>query len=194
MLWPTLAWSQDGLEWKRHREPFIPLGTSGEWDRFNNSVATQPLVVGDELWFYYSGRTYRHGPYAAKDQGPVWGAIGLAKLRLDGFASLDASFDGGSVVTRAFVLPAGELFVNAAAEYGEVVVEVLGEAGQPVGGYKSIPLEQDAVSVPVSWPEGRKLASLKRRTVSLRFSLRNARLYAFRIGGDPGRPCLSGPR
>ena len=194
MLWPTLAWSLDGVKWTRHREPFIPLGASGEWDRFNNSVATQPLVVGSELWFYYSGRTYRHGPYAGKDQGPVWGAIGLARLRLDGFASLDASFDGGTLVTRPFILPAGELFVNARAEYGEVVIEVLDEGGRPLDGYTSVPLEQDSVSLQVLWSEGRKLAGLEGRTVSLRFSLSNARLYAFRVGNGPGLSYLSGPR
>ena len=194
MLWPTLAWSLDGLKWERRREPFIPLGTPGEWDRFNNSVATQPLVVRDELWIYYSGRTYRHGPYAGKAQGPRWGAIGLARLRLDGFASLGASFDGGTVQTRPFVLPAGELHLNVKADHGEVAVEVLDEENRPLAGYKSAPIKGDEVLLPVTWHAGLGLTSLAGRTVSLRVTLRNARLYAFRVGNGRGLGHLSGPR
>ena len=170
------------------------MGAPGEWDRFNNSVATQPLVVKDELWIYYSGRTYRHGPYAGKDEGPRWGAIGLARLRLDGFASLGASFDGGTVQTRPFVLPAGELLLNVKADHGEAIVEVLDEENRPLAGYKSASVKDDGVLLPVTWPVGLGLGSLAGRTVSLRVTLRNARLYAFRVGNGRGLAHLSGPR
>lgn len=194
MLWETLAWSRDGVSWQRHREPFIPLGGLGEWDRFNNSVASQPLVVGDELWFYYSGRTYRHDQnQGGADKGPKWGAIGLARLRLDGFASLDASFDGGTVRTRPFLAPRGELFVNAKADYGQLVVEVLDSDGQPREGYTSKPTKADGVLLPVTWTGGNRLAELAGQAVSLRFRLRNARLYAFRVGEGAGLAYLSGP-
>jgi len=172
-------------------------------------------VVGDELWFYYSGRTYRHPPYSGNDNGPEWGAIGLAKLRLDGFASLDASFDfassgaafrpgtvqtyqrtglhytSGTVQTKPFVVSAEELFLNVKADHGEVIVEVLGADGQPLSGYKSTPIKADGVLVPVKWENGRKLASLQGRVISLRFSMANARLYAFRVGKGSGLAYLS---
>ena len=35
--------------------------------------------------------------------------IGLAMLRLDGFASINASFDGGQITTRPFALVGDEL-------------------------------------------------------------------------------------
>ena len=195
MLWPELAWSGGGVHWERRREPFIPLGCPGEWDRFNNSVATQPLVVGDELWFYYSGRTHRHDPgQGGANNGPVWGAIGLARLRLDGFASLDASFDGGTVETRPFILPEGELFVNAKCDFGQLEVSVLDGDGQAIAGYESLPLKADGVRVPVAWKDGRKLADLKGERLALRFTLCNARLYAFRIGEGRGLHNLTGPQ
>ena len=37
-------------------------------------------------------------------------------LRLNGFASLAASFDGGRVTTRPFALNGNELWVNAKAD------------------------------------------------------------------------------
>ena len=80
------------------------------------------------------------------------------------------------------------------ADFGEIVVQVLREDGEPVAGYESAGLRGDGVRLLVTWPDGRRLASLAGQTVSLRFDLRNARLYAFRIGEGVGLSYLSGPR
>ena len=152
-------------------------------------------MVGDELWFHYSGRTYRHDPgQGGADNSPEWGAIGLARIRLDGFASLDASFDGGVIETRSFVVPAGELLTNAKADVGELLVQVLGPDGQPREGYRSEPVRADGLLLPVKWAGGARLADLRGQTISLRLELRNAQLYAFRIGEGSGLAYLSGPR
>ena len=201
-----LSASRDGLIWTRaHQgETFIPCGGPGEWDRFNNSISCDPVRVGDELWFYYSGRTYRHGGYSGKDRGTetdgserarvggtgsaadtpefyqgMRGAIGLAKLRLDGYVSLSASYDGGSVTT-APVLPGGDtLHLNAASRWGEIVVEVLGLDGEPVPGGVSLPVSGDGVDLEVRWPEDGPNPLATSDPVQLRFNIRNARLYAY---------------
>ena len=59
----AFAHSRDGRTWTRENHTVLPLGDVGEWDRFNQCVATAPVAVGDEWWIYYSGRTYRHGEY-----------------------------------------------------------------------------------------------------------------------------------
>jgi len=199
-----LAASRDGLSWTRvHQgERFIPCGGPGEWDRFNNSISCNPVRVGDELWFYYSGRTFRHGGYSGKDWGTedarterarvgetgvaantpgffrgMRGAIGLAKLRLDGYVSLDASYDGGSVTTVP-VLPGGDsLHLNAAARWGDIVVEVLGADGEPVA--ISEPVSGNDTDLIVRWPGGQPNPLATDDPVQLRFKLRNARLYAY---------------
>jgi hypothetical protein len=204
-----LAASRDGLSWTRvHQgERFLPCGGPGEWDRFNNSISCNPVRVGDELWFYYSGRTYRHGGYSGKDWGTetegserarvggrgrvrgqpdtpeffqgMRGAIGLAKLRLDGYVSLDASYDGGSVTTVP-VLPGGDsLHLNAAARWGDIVVEVLGPDGEPVAGGVSEPVSGNDTDLIVRWPDGQPNPLATGDPVQLRFKLRNARLYAY---------------
>ncbi|MCA9098673.1 MAG: hypothetical protein KDA36_09810, partial [Planctomycetaceae bacterium] len=106
---PQLAVSRNGLHWERPTpDPLIPLSplptdfvhkkTPGSpetgvdpfapgvpWDYGNTNInILGPLRVNDELWLYYSGRSSDHR------SSPQTGAIGLAKLRLDGFASLDA--------------------------------------------------------------------------------------------------------
>ena len=83
-----LAVSRDSIHFMRvgDRSPFIPVGPVGSWDRFNNSIANNPpIIIGDELRFYYGGRMYRHSPYRGADRG--WGreskrgaGIGLATI------------------------------------------------------------------------------------------------------------------
>jgi hypothetical protein len=177
-----LAFSHDGRKWHRPcRKPFIALGGVGEWDRFNTSAACGRIirVSKKELWFYYGGRTYRHPSYKGEDTGGAWGAVGLAKLRVDGFASLNSGFRGGVVLTKPVVLKYPNLCVNVAARFGEVRVEILDEAGRPIPGMQSKPFVGDRHDAVLEWPEGAGLEPVLRRPVRLRFTLKNAKLFSF---------------
>ena len=172
-----LAVSHDSVHFEKvgDRTPFIPCGGVGQWDRYNNSIATNPpIAVGDELRFYYAGRTYRHGPYKGPDEGVSGGAIGFASIQRDRFVSLSASFDGGQVTTKPMKLD-GALHLNAKADFGEILVEVLGKDGKPIA--RSKPVEADALDATVEWDKGDPASTDE--PVSLRFTLMNALLYAF---------------
>lgn len=65
-------------------------------------------VVDDRLYFYYSGRADRRGP----------GLTGVAFLRRDGFASMDAGAQGGTLTTRPIPFNGSYLFVNAQSPAG----------------------------------------------------------------------------
>lgn len=71
----TVGWamSRDGLHWAHGQEPVLRAAEEpGTWE--SNSVLSAPvLVVGDELWMWYSGT------------GPTGSAVGLARASLDGF-------------------------------------------------------------------------------------------------------------
>ena len=87
-----LAVSRDGLNFTRvgDRSPFIPLGPVGSWDRFNHSLANNdPFPVGDDLHFYYGGRSYRHTPYDGPDKGPSNAGVGIAVAPRDRFVALE---------------------------------------------------------------------------------------------------------
>jgi hypothetical protein len=172
-----LAVSREGVHFTRvgDRQPFIPVGPVGSWDRFNNSLANNPPIpVGQELRFYYGGRTYRHSPYSGQDKGQPGGGIGLGTIPRDRFVSLQASFDGGHLTTRPLRLEGETLHLNAKSDFGQIVVEVLDAAGQVVA--RSEPVRQDALDIPVPWQEG-DLQGLKAPVV-LRITLRNALLFA----------------
>ena len=68
-------------------------------------------------------------------------------LRLDGFASLAVSFDGGRVMTRPLALNGNELWINAKADYGHFTVELLDGEEKSIPGYAA----EDGVAIPVRW-------------------------------------------
>jgi len=171
-----LAHTRDGLNWQRlnDRRPILPLGGPGEWDRFNQSLASTPVEVGDELWIYYGGRMRRHSPYAGPDNGPSLSFVGVAALRIDGFCSLDASFRTGEALTKPLHLPSADLWINAAARWGTVKVQALDARRKVLA--ESAPLSRDAVRQRVQWMGEPPDVT---RPVRLRFLLSNARLYSF---------------
>ncbi|MEW6753266.1 MAG: hypothetical protein AB1505_20140 [Candidatus Latescibacterota bacterium] len=184
--------SRDGEAWSRPpAPPVVDLGTVGEWDRFQILLTGAPPVrVGDRLFLYYRGTARRHNKVPreydariAPDQDPRTFAIGLATLRLDGFASLQASYDGGWVTTRPLAVEGQDLWLNVKADYGQVRVECQDPAGGVLPGYAlddCVPVQVDGVAAPVRWREDRGIGPLGGRAVKLRFELRNARLYSYR--------------
>jgi hypothetical protein len=185
-----LACSRDLRNWQRlgDRKPFIgpsPLGT-GAYDRQQIIGPSDVVVRGDELWIYYTGLKYRvtyewigNYPDGEMRQLPGYekdkGAICLAVLRRDGFISLDATADGGSVETKAFKVPSGALHVNVDAHGGELVVEALDGEGAVLA--TSVPIAGDMPNVRVEWRNGD--STMAGNDVSLFFELRNAQLYSY---------------
>ena len=185
--WIRLSGSRDGRHWYYlgNRDPFIPAGAENQWDthymRMANLATTGgPIQVGDELWFYYWGR----------DQGQSYPKhrlhLGIAKLRKDGFASLNAGENQGAAATRPFIFTGkGNLYVNAdVAAGGHIKAEVLDEYGNPLDGYSlsdSLPITGNHTTVNLAWKNNRDLSSLKDQHIRLVFYLKHAKLYSFWI-------------
>ena len=172
-----LAVSHDGIHFTRvgDRTPFIPCGPVGAWDRFNNSVANNPpILVGDELRFYYGGRTYRHSPYDGPDRGDPRGFVGYASVKRDRFVSLHASFEGGVVETVPLLVEEAVIHLNAAARFGEIRVEAVDTTGATIA--RSEAIGTDALDIPVRWEEGG--VDSDSGPIRLRIHLANAHLYA----------------
>src|SRR5262245_23376425 len=112
------------------------------------------------------------------------GSTHLARLRRDGFASMDAGAAPGTLTTRPFRWDGAALFVNAdVAAGGELRVEVLDERGggdSPLALERCVPVREDGTRLRVRWlGEEGALARLAGRPVRLRFRLTRGRLYAF---------------
>ncbi|MCH2374586.1 MAG: hypothetical protein MK538_10385 [Planctomycetes bacterium] len=172
-----LAVSRDLVDWKRlaNRQPFIPpspIGT-GAFDLTGMIAPSNAVVRGEELWFYYSSSKYRRAP---PDAEPDKGAVSLAVLRRDGFMSLDADDQPGSVLTRPLQMPGSQLFVNVDAPRGKLHVEVLDQQSKVVA--RSKPLSGNLLRGKVEWETG-DVASVSGRMINLRFTLRRGRLYSY---------------
>ena len=176
-----LASSRDGIAWDRvgGRKPFIPNGPPGSIDHGGVSASRQPVVMDDELWFYYSCSDQEHGVTGRS------GTICLGKLRLDGFVSMDAGDETGTLVTKPFRCDGGRLSINATAQGGMVGVAVLDEEGVQYQGYsrqECALFDGDSVRHNVTWRDKGSLEELKGREIRLKFYLRDASLYSFALG------------
>ena len=180
-----LGFSRDGFHWDRPcRERFI----SCTWDeqdwRYGNvqSCAGGPLVVGDKLYFYFSGR--------AKQRGDDWNediATGLAILRRDGFASMDAGSNTETLTTRPITFKGNHLFVNVDCPGGELKAEVLDKDGKVIEPFTLAncePVSVDKTLVQVNWGKVGDLAALTGKPVRFRFHMSNGSLYAFWVSPD----------
>jgi hypothetical protein len=171
---------------------FLPYGEKDrdwDWGTVSPYFTPKPIVVGDEIWFYYlaqNGRnwwTYSGDPPkldpSAKEPDL---AVGLATLRLDGFVSMNAGEQGGTLLTKPFVFLGDTLEINANAAGGSLVVEALDAAGKPIDGFSAadfIPLTTDSVRHVATWKGQSDSHLLQGRPIRLRFGIKSAKLYAF---------------
>jgi hypothetical protein len=195
----VLGYSRDGWHWSRpDRRAFCPVSDKqGDWNANNvQSAGGGFLVVGDELYFYVSGRSGRPGNNKAGDL-----TTGLAKLRRDGFASMDAEESGGVLTTRPLRFAGKHLFVNVDDPNGEMRVEILNADGQPALPFTAgncVPVTADKTLQRVEWKAAEDLTSLSNQPVRFRFHLKNGRLYAFWVspeksGASQGYLAAGGP-
>lgn len=194
-IFTELVSSRDAFHWLREeddRPAILDCGPKGSWDA--GMIAAAALVInGDKLMLYYSGYSEGH------DILPMHSCIGLATLRRDGFASLDADAKEGSLTTKRLKGTAGKLHVNCVAQGGQLRVEVLDADGKVFPGYtrdECKPLQGDQIDALVSWKEKGDLPAGD-APLRLRFILQNASLYSFNAGDsvqvidEPAGPALA---
>jgi hypothetical protein len=181
-----LIMSRDGDNWQRPDERvtiWSPGRLDRDWDYGCIALMNNPPIrVGDELRIYYSVGKRLH---SGQDRGdPSISYIGLATLRLDGFASMDAKGTEGTLTTIP-IQPAGShIYVNADASDGEVAVQILDESRRVLPGYGyeySLPIRKDGTRLEVKWKEGVSRTPILGQTVRFQFRLRQASIYSFWI-------------
>src|SRR5262245_53927287 len=98
-----LAYSRDGVTWDRigNRQTFVPTGSFGSFDG-RQIYAVAPVVRDDTIWIYYGGFNVGHSLRSMSGgEGLTFQtAVGLARLPLDGFVSVDAGPNVGVFTTK----------------------------------------------------------------------------------------------
>jgi len=188
-----LSFSRDGFHWHRpNREAFISATRKpGDWDRgYVQSVGGICAIVGDQLWFYYigfKGDPENLHPDGMKSGMYANGSTGIAILRRDGFASMAANKEGGTLVTRPVTFNGKFLFVNTDCRGGELRVEILNEDNTVINSFSADncnPVLSDSTIQQVSWKNSKVLSSLTGKTIRFRFYLKNGHLYSFWVSPD----------
>jgi hypothetical protein len=191
-----LAFSRDGRHWQRVHRPWLTPSDGEAWDKIMVEMCNDPLVVGDELWFYYGASGWGHHDWysrgisegldvpEARDVGRVSFNLGLATMRLDGFCSLDAgTVREGVVVTRPLVSSGTRLVVNAACgPKGSLRAEIVNSLDEPYPGFTKGECDAftgDSVRHELSWGGKKDIPVDGRRKV--RFYMRDVRLYTFKL-------------
>lgn len=184
-----LAVSRDGKQFKRagDRRAFLGLGPEGRFDSRFVWALPRPVRMGDELWIYNVGSNREHGPSREVDPtaGKQLSGITRAVLRLDGFVSVEAGYDGGQFTTPPLRFEGRRLQLNVdAAGGGSVQLELLDADGRPIKGFSredAVPIVRNSVRMPVRWRGDEELGDLAGKPVRLRFHMTNADLYAFQF-------------
>lgn len=103
-------------------------------------------------------------------------SIGVATIRRDGFVSMDAGEQEGTLLTRAFPWPADrELHVNADVSAGRLIVEVVNQTEQVLA--KTRPMTGDFRDVKLEFD--REVTDRPSEKIQLRFRLQSGKLYSF---------------
>jgi hypothetical protein len=158
-----VGFSRDGFHWDRtNRAAFLPVSTDpAAWNAANvQSAGGGCVMAGGELLFYFSGRT----------QGNKSSRVctGLATLRRDGFASMNADEKGGVLTTRPVRFSGSHLFVNAK---GKISAEVI-DSEQRSKIFTCDSTDQQLMDV----------SSFAGKPVRIRFHLHEGALFSFWVG------------
>lgn len=180
----SIGFSRDGFHWCRpERDPILDVaGEADAWNASNiQSAGGCFLVVGDELFIYCSARG------GGTNGGLLEFSTGLATMRRDGFASMDAGEGGGTLTTRLVRFEGHDLFVNLKAPQGHLTVEALDREGQVIAQHSRedcLPVTGDSTCVSVRWKQVADLSSLAGTPIRFRFYLESGSLYAFWVSPD----------
>jgi hypothetical protein len=199
-----VGFSRDGFNWVRPTRGAGPNNAfiastdlPNTWNGYNTQSAGGGfLVVGDQLYFYFSGRNSPHN----LESGSTLRQTGLATLRRDGFYSMDAGAAQGVLTTRPVRFAGSHLFVNVADAAGALQVEVLDSTGNVIPQFarvNSAAIAVDKTMQEVTWSSG-AIGSLAGQTVQFRFYLTNGSLYSFWVsnstsGASNGYVAAGGP-
>lgn len=164
----------------------LSIGRFGEWDSGMVYGGNTMLVVDDQIWLYYLGANMGHCTRVLPTTKPFHAlGVGLATLRLDGFASLQP--DGaqpGEFITKPLNVKGTRLQINARCQKGGwIKVELLDANGKPQTGCTLDDCDSfdgDSVRHTMTWRGSAEITNVS-SPVRLKVRLHSADVFAFQF-------------
>lgn len=187
-----LALSRDGATWQRpfRDTMFLPVGGPNSFDSARIWSNATPIVVGDEMRFYFGGA---ENPWHFGRKENVWGSkksklpltgIGLATLALDRFAGLKPMERIGQLTLKPRSLAGVKsITVNSAAVKAAVRLELLDAQGRRIPGFTkadAVSITGDSLRHEVKWKSA-DLSKLPAGEVMIRIHLDRAEVFAITL-------------
>lgn len=187
------AASRDGIHWMRYdRQPYIPRGLPGDPDGGITHATGFFIRKGNYLYQYYRGWPWTHGGFrrlsaAQRQDRSNWGRAFYSVViqRLDGFVSVDASQNGGWLVTPPMIFDGSQLALNiSVSALGQACVEIQDSSGRTIPGFEMESCDRilmNDVAHVVSWKGKPDVSSLAGKPVRLKIDMKSTKLYAFQF-------------
>ena len=123
--------------------------------------------------------------YVQRNYGQQQSYLERLALRLDGFASVNAPYQGGEMITRPFRFTGNRLEINySTSAAGGIRVEIQDAGGAAIPGFSLADCPEiigDEIERIVRWKGSENLGALAGKTIRLRFVMKDADLYALRF-------------
>ena len=169
--------SRGGNEYDRQfMESFIRPGIGLQnWVSRSNYPALNVVQTGEEEMSIYVNQDYAQ-PSAH---------LRRYSMRLDGFASLSAGYDGGEMLTKPFTFDGKTLELNySTSSAGEIKIEILDEYGNKIPGFSKEECQAvigNEISRTVYWNNSNDVSELSGKPVRMRVYLKDADLFSFKF-------------
>jgi hypothetical protein len=181
--WIELIESADNINWRRmpSRPKLLQPGGPGTYDGGGTYVGlAEPILMGDEYWYYYYASADRHDEAAAGETAQMKPSLAIATFKKNRLVGQQTENDG-FFATLPFVCPGGKLFLNFVSKEPVMVSVKLWGYGSEYEGFT----QEDCVAVTgdqargeIVWKTKATLDELKGKYVRLKVSGRNAVAYS----------------
>ncbi len=123
--------------------------------------------------------------YVNQDYAQPTAHVRRYSMRLDGFASVRAPYEGGEMVTKPFTFQGDRLMLNfATSAAGGIKVEIQNAAGEPVPVFTladSTEVIGNEIERSVKWKGNDDVSRLAGQPIRLRFVMKDADIYALQF-------------
>jgi hypothetical protein len=173
----VLMTSRGGTAYDRtFMEGFVRPGLGmNNWTSRTNYPALGVVHIDNERMSFYVNRNY----------GQTSAYLQRMEMRVDGFSSVHAPYQGGTMTTKPFRFDGNKLHLNyATSAAGSIWVELQQENGRPIPGFGLDDCDEilgDQIARVVTWDGKSDVSGLNRAVIRMRVRMKDVDLYSIRF-------------